>query len=251
MNPKFAILLLPVILILSGCGSTSQAPKKAEQQVFVSQCGYSYEQRPTDVTLTCADAGMRVSKLKWTSWTSTSAEGTGVMTTNTCDPDCASGNYETQVITILLNTPTKDSKSKTIFTTAILESNKPLPNGLSKESFDITTPADSLSSDSAAGANTDQTGMDGADGGSAPAGCTYVLLAIQSYDLRLYRSPTKAAADLYRKNMAKAAGYFRQAVTETGDSFFGEMAITANQMANGYTGRAADGSYPLLDYCGA
>ncbi len=57
---------------------------------YFNDCGYP-EYKPQSLTQFCADAGNGVTKIKWSSWTSTRATGTGSFYVNLCDPNCADG----------------------------------------------------------------------------------------------------------------------------------------------------------------
>lgn len=45
------------------------------------------------MVLACADAGVRLEGLQWSSWTSLSATGVGTLVYNDCTPDCAGGQF--------------------------------------------------------------------------------------------------------------------------------------------------------------
>jgi hypothetical protein len=49
--------------------------------------------RPTEIVISCADAGLGVGHLTWSSWTASSATGQGSLWLNLCTPDCADGTY--------------------------------------------------------------------------------------------------------------------------------------------------------------
>jgi hypothetical protein len=57
---------------------------------YFNDCGYP-EYKPQSLTQFCADAGNGVTKIKWSSWTSTKAVGTGSFYVKLCDPNCADG----------------------------------------------------------------------------------------------------------------------------------------------------------------
>ncbi len=57
---------------------------------YFNDCGYP-EYKPESLTQFCADAGNGVTKIKWSSWTSTRAVGTGSFYVKLCDPNCADG----------------------------------------------------------------------------------------------------------------------------------------------------------------
>jgi hypothetical protein len=46
---------------------------------------------PGGITIACGDGGVNVTNIDWTSWSQTSATGSGDLQVNTCTPDCASG----------------------------------------------------------------------------------------------------------------------------------------------------------------
>ncbi|HEY8584360.1 MAG TPA: hypothetical protein VIL49_15490, partial [Capillimicrobium sp.] len=50
--------------------------------------------KPKAVQVFCADGGMRIAGIKYSSYGSDSAVGSGVATVNLCEPDCAAGNTE-------------------------------------------------------------------------------------------------------------------------------------------------------------
>lgn len=48
-------------------------------------------QHPEEIMLTCADGGMIVRDIKWQSWNSEEAIGSGIYSQNMCEPSCAEG----------------------------------------------------------------------------------------------------------------------------------------------------------------
>ena len=48
-------------------------------------------QRPEQIMLTCADGGMIVTDIKWQSWNSEEAVGSGINSQKMCEPSCAEG----------------------------------------------------------------------------------------------------------------------------------------------------------------
>jgi len=49
--------------------------------------------RPTEIVIACADAGLGVEHLTWSSWTASSATGQGSLWLNLCKPYCADGTF--------------------------------------------------------------------------------------------------------------------------------------------------------------
>ena len=61
--------------------------------------------KPKQITVACGDGTVRVSKLKWTSWSSSQANASGVYQVNKCKPDCASGHTQSFPVKITLSRP--------------------------------------------------------------------------------------------------------------------------------------------------
>jgi hypothetical protein len=49
--------------------------------------------RPRLIILTCADAGLRVTRIHWLRWGGSVAKGRGTVSYNDCDPFCAGGHF--------------------------------------------------------------------------------------------------------------------------------------------------------------
>jgi hypothetical protein len=52
---------------------------------------YRLSVRPGSITLACADDGLGVEKVIWSSWTTSAAAGTGLFWEKLCQPNCADG----------------------------------------------------------------------------------------------------------------------------------------------------------------
>ena len=89
MNKSFrAIVALTLFSFVSSCLTTLASA--AAPPSYFNDCGYP-EYKPQSLTEFCADAGNGVTKIKWSSWTSTKAVGTGSFYVKLCDPNCADG----------------------------------------------------------------------------------------------------------------------------------------------------------------
>lgn len=105
--------------------------------MYVSDCGYGYSQKPSSITLTCADGGMYIDKITYSSWTSESAEGSGIFSQNNCDPDCASGKFISTPVKIMISKPKSDVNGKLIFSELVMRAEKKLYTGTKSATFDI------------------------------------------------------------------------------------------------------------------
>lgn len=81
-------------------GTTSAAATSSmKSSMKITNC-LKAETRPTSVTLTCADANTRLSKLRWSSFGGSTAAAKGTFETNTCKPNCAAGKTVKYTVTI-------------------------------------------------------------------------------------------------------------------------------------------------------
>jgi hypothetical protein len=98
-----AVLLVAALvtpLISSVFTSESDKTEKVEplstkiyakvEGIWTYDCGFPV-QRPEQIMLTCADGGMIVTDIKWQTWNTKGATGTGTYSQNMCEPNCAEG----------------------------------------------------------------------------------------------------------------------------------------------------------------
>jgi hypothetical protein len=72
--------------------STQAATAKTFKRV-VYDCSLKPVVAPSTFVITCADAGIGVRDLRWTSWTPKLASGYGTFWENDCMPSCAEGHF--------------------------------------------------------------------------------------------------------------------------------------------------------------
>ncbi len=101
-----------VIAAVAGCGSPNspgtgvRSAGQAESPPDVLDCSFDKPAvRPQNLILACADLGVQVEKITWTSWAADKAEGDGTERDNTCTPNCAAGNYVTKQVHVVLSDP--------------------------------------------------------------------------------------------------------------------------------------------------
>ncbi|MBF6175238.1 hypothetical protein [Nocardia blacklockiae] len=94
-------------LAVTGCGgegSTAGHASAANAEPEVIDCAFDKPAvRPPNIIMACADLGLRVEQIQWKSWGPDRAEGDGVQHVNTCDPNCAAGNFVTEPVHIVLS----------------------------------------------------------------------------------------------------------------------------------------------------
>ena len=65
------------------------------------------EHKPELIFLTCADGGLYVEKIKWSTWTKDGATGVGIFSENLCDPSCAEGQRVEAPVNVVLSNLTE------------------------------------------------------------------------------------------------------------------------------------------------
>jgi len=71
---------------------------------------YSLSREPLSITLACADAGIGVRDMLWTSWTPTTATGSGLLWEKLCVPDCATGKIGYYPVDVTLSAVRSSAK---------------------------------------------------------------------------------------------------------------------------------------------
>jgi len=124
MTPKSKLIiaisaaLLSAALIALLIIQTSEQPMEASKQavnvkpeeVLTFDCEIPVH-KPDYITLTCADGGMVVEEIKWQSWRTKEAIGTGLYAENNCQPDCSSAKLVKTPVAISITSLT-EYKSK-------------------------------------------------------------------------------------------------------------------------------------------
>ena len=86
--------------------AVTRTPELADVYV-VADCAaaapYPLSREPVSITLACADAGIGVQDMLWTSWTTRAATGTGLLWEKLCVPDCADGKMGYYPVNVTLS----------------------------------------------------------------------------------------------------------------------------------------------------
>ena len=133
------LLLLTLSLTVSACNqlaSTTQSDSNAD--IYVVNC-VTFEQKPVELVLYCADAGQILNEISWSSWASTNAIGVGTSTANDCEPTCVEGNDVVSTVEIKLTAPITGKSGKSVFSKVEIQYDKVQPSGLMDEVLDLPT----------------------------------------------------------------------------------------------------------------
>ena len=95
-------------------------------------------QRPEQIMLTCADGGMIVTDIKWQTWNTKGATGTGTYSQNMCDPSCAEGK-RVDVLVVVNLSELFEYKGRNVLRTLDIKavSGRELPDGTAGFTWDV------------------------------------------------------------------------------------------------------------------
>jgi hypothetical protein len=131
------MLMLP--LLVSGCIQADPPASQAlDTDLYVVNC-VTFEQKPVELVLYCADAGQILNQIIWSSWTSSQAVGSGISTTNDCEPSCAEGNDVVSKVELRLFKPVTSDSGKFVFSQIEMQYDKVQPSGVMDEVLDLPT----------------------------------------------------------------------------------------------------------------
>jgi hypothetical protein len=96
-------LKITIVLALLAVPSAAIAASGSSQPQAIN-CN-SLKFKPTRIVLSCGDGGSWLGKLKWSSWSSTQAVGTGNFSAINCTPSCAAGHTQSVAVKVTLSKP--------------------------------------------------------------------------------------------------------------------------------------------------
>jgi hypothetical protein len=88
--------------------SASPIPSLNPDQVLTWNCEIP-EHKPESILITCADGGIYVEKIKWSTWSQEGATGSGIFSENLCEPSCADGKRVTAPVNLALSNLTEQN----------------------------------------------------------------------------------------------------------------------------------------------
>ena len=96
--------------------------------------------KPQDISISCADANLMISKITWKSWTNKRAKGSGTLVWNTCLPQaCVDGIVQRYPVTITLSNVASGG-NVTVFSELSVAFPKAAPAGLASGVYLLDNP---------------------------------------------------------------------------------------------------------------
>ncbi len=104
MNPLRTLTIAAAATALCFGAVAASSPASADgNDPSVVTCQGKTVVKPKQIVVTCADAGVVVKGIKWTSWTMNGAKGVGTLAWNTCLPKtCVDGIIEKYKVKVTL-----------------------------------------------------------------------------------------------------------------------------------------------------
>jgi hypothetical protein len=125
--------------MISGCNQAAPvAQNDLNTDIYVVNC-VTFEEKPVELVLYCADAGQILNEITWSSWTPTEAIGAGTSTANDCEPSCAEGKDVISAVEIKLTKPVTSESGKRVFSNIEIQYDKVQPSGVMDEVLDLQT----------------------------------------------------------------------------------------------------------------
>jgi len=96
--------LARIVALLALAALPATALAAASGQVWVPNCTKA-QYKPRQLTLSCGDGSNYIKQLKWSSWTTTQATGSGTNEINSCTPSCVAGHFKAYPVSVTLSKP--------------------------------------------------------------------------------------------------------------------------------------------------
>lgn len=99
---RTALALTTAALTLAAAPALASAQDDGLRVFFPGDCKTN-EYKPKKIQVFCADGGMSIAGIKYSTYGAKKAAGGGVATVNTCEPNCAAGNTEKYKVNVQLS----------------------------------------------------------------------------------------------------------------------------------------------------
>jgi len=99
-----AVFLSAALAVSLFSGQKTSAP--TPKQILTWDCETALH-KPESITIACADGGIFVEEIKWSTWSQEGAIGSGIFSENLCEPNCAEGSRVTAPVNLTLSNLTE------------------------------------------------------------------------------------------------------------------------------------------------
>lgn len=103
MGIRHTVMTVAAAGALATAGLAVAAPASADPSIVVVNCAGKGVVKPKQIVVSCADAAVMVTGIRWSRWNMNAAQGTGTLVWNTCLPTtCVDGIVEKYRVRITL-----------------------------------------------------------------------------------------------------------------------------------------------------
>ena len=95
-----ASLLAGAAVAVLGAAAAPSAVAARPSHPVLPTCAGRAAVKPSRFVVTCADAGVSVTGLRWSKWSASEGVAKGTLVQNTCEPNCAAGRFTRQSVTV-------------------------------------------------------------------------------------------------------------------------------------------------------
>jgi hypothetical protein len=88
--------------------SAQKTSSPTPEQILTWDCETALY-KPESITITCADGGIFVEKIQWSTWGEEGATGIGIYSENLCEPNCGEGRRVNAVVKLTLSNLTEQN----------------------------------------------------------------------------------------------------------------------------------------------
>lgn len=141
MNARRIVTAAAIASLAAGSGiALATSASAASTDTVVINCAGKGVTKPKEIVLSCADAGIALTKLTWSKWDANGATGAGTLSWNTCLPKtCAAGIVQKYPVKVSLG-GLASGPNLNVFSKVNLTFPKASPAGLETGSYTIDNP---------------------------------------------------------------------------------------------------------------
>ncbi len=103
---------LAALILIALLGAVTFFRSQSHSPIFISDCGVGESQKPTSITLACADAGIYIDKITWSTWGGRDSVGSGIFHMNSCEPSCVEGKFSSIPVNFSVSRETYEKSVK-------------------------------------------------------------------------------------------------------------------------------------------
>ena len=101
---RHALKITVIVAVLGAIPAVASAPAAGAGHILAINCNQE-QFKPKRIVLACGDGASWLGKLKWSSWSGSTATASGVYDAIDCTPSCAAGHVKSSPVKVTLSKP--------------------------------------------------------------------------------------------------------------------------------------------------